>query len=431
MIRFLLILLTGFVGSLFLFPINLPFAPTVNTKMLLAVLGAGVFFLEKTDRRSPTISGDFIVLCIICTCVSIWAYFSTVINHTTDYAFATYLISVIVWLGAAYAFTWMIRQTHGRLDFRLISHYLIGICIFQCILAYCMSLFPWLKEFVNDLMGNSQAYLRSVRGRLYGFGAALDPAGLRFSGVLILLGYLIHENNFQINPWHGILYLSAFFIIAVLGNMIARTTTLGMLLAFAYFLIEVLSTKKEGGYGAFWAATFPLFVILISLIIWLYHISPTFKDDLRFGFEGFFSLVEKGRWEVHSNEVLKGMVVWPEYLETWIYGDGYFDSPDDLPNRFGQTFEGFYMKTDIGYLRYIFYFGVIGLIGLISTFFQITSTCIRRIKGYGPLFIFLLLVNLIGWFKVSSDIIMVFAPFLILAYQQNNDDVEANSSIAR
>ena len=80
------------------------------------------------------------------------------------------------------------------------------------------------------------------------------------------------------------------------------------------------------------------------------------------------------------------------------------------------------MKTDIGYLRYIFYFGVIGLLGMISVFSQMTATCIRRIKGYTTLFICLLLVNLIGWFKVSSDIIMVFAPFLILAYQQEDED---------
>ena len=136
---------------------------------------------------------------------------------------------------------------------------------------------------------------------------------------------------------------------------------------------------------------------------------------MRFGFEGFFSLVEKGRWEVRSNEVLKKMIVWPETLTTWVIGDGYFNSPLDIPDRFGQTYTGYYMKTDIGYLRFIFYFGTIGMLGMVAFFSTITYICAKANKDIMWLFITLLLVNLVGWLKVSSDIIMVFAPFLVFS----------------
>ena len=421
MIRFLLILLTGITGSLFLFPVNLPFAPTVNSKMVLAAFGAVVFFLERAQHKAPSISKDFLVLCIICVIISIWAFFCTVINHTTDYAFATYIISVVVWLGAAYTFTWMIRKVHGKLDVQIIGDYLIGICVAQCIVAYAMNLYPGFKQTVNHIMGFRGGYLDSLRGRLYGIGAALDPAGLRFSGALVINAYSILHIDFSNHRIKGALLILSFIIISVFGNMIARTTSIGMLIGIALLLIVPLADSKEAKYGAIWGTAVPLLAAVTILGIWFYNSSGLFRTDFRFGFEGFFSLVEKGRWEVHSNEILKGMIVWPEQLKTWIVGDGFFDSPRDIPNRMGQVYGGFYMRTDIGYLRYIFYFGVIGLVGMIAAFTQMTATCIKGIDKSTLLFTSLLLVNLIGWLKVSSDIVMVFAPFLVLSYMRSEE----------
>ena len=163
----------------------------------------------------------------------------------------------------------------------------------------------------------------------------------------------------------------------------------------------------------------------VSLSAWLYNTDPNFKDNIRFGFEGFFSLIEKGRWETRSTDILNEMVIWPESLKTWVIGDGFFNSPQDIPNRFGQTYAGYYMRTDIGYLRYIYYFGCIGLSGMIVAFIQMTLTCIKRINGYTLLFLSFLLINLIGWVKVSSDIIMVFAPYLIMAYRGEEKSIDS------
>ena len=112
------------------------------------------------------------------------------------------------------------------------------------------------------------------------------------------------------------------------------------------------------------------------------------------------------------------MIIWPESLKTWLIGDGFFDNPMDIPDRFGQVYNGFYKHTDIGYLRYIFYFGVIGLVLMILVPIQMTVCCGRKMPDHKWLFIMLLVTTLIGWLKVSSDIIMVFAPFLILAFEK-------------
>lgn len=422
MIRWLAVVLIGIITSFFLFPFNLPIQVVVNTKMILAAFGLGLFFIDKSFHREFNISKDFLILCIICSLISVWAFLTTTINRTSDYTFAKYIISVWVWLGGAYTVIWLIRAVHGELSVKLIGNYLVAVCAAQCLLAYGMTLMPGLKAFIDSLMGGSENYMGVAEGRIYGLGAALDPAGLRFAGALVILAHLIYHTDFSEKGWLGAFYLVSFAVITVFGNMIARTTTLGVVIAFVYILLLPLLGEKMPRPGAFWAVFAPLLLLFIVVSIELYNANYQFREDIRFGFEGFFSLVEKGRWEVHSNRLLRDMVVWPESLKTWMIGDGFFDTPEDVTNRFGQAMSGFYKQTDIGYLRYIFYFGIIGLIGMMAAVIQMTISCCKFLKEHRWMFIMLLLVTLIGWLKVSSDIIMVFAPFLILAYLSSGEE---------
>ena len=84
------------------------------------------------------------------------------------------------------------------------------------------------------------------------------------------------------------------------------------------------------------------------------------------------------------------MIVWPESLKTWIIGDGYIENPASDPNFLGEVTGGYYRGTDIGYLRYIFYFGIIGLAALIAVFIKSTKICIDHFKGYKILFLLIL-----------------------------------------
>jgi predicted membrane protein len=77
------------------------------------------------------------------------------------------------------------------------------------------------------------------------------------------------------------------------------------------------------------------------------------------------------------------------------------------------------MGTDVGYLRFIFYFGLLGLFAFIYFFITLTSNSIKKFPSQGVLFLLFLAVNLIGWFKVSTDIFLVFAPFLLISKEEN------------
>ena len=348
-------------------------------------------------------------------------FFTTTVHGAADYTFAKYIISVWVWMGGAYTVIWLIKAIHGKATEELVGDYLIAVWVAQCLLAYSMTIWPSVGRFIDSLMGEGQAYMSTADNRLYGLGAALDPAGLRFSAVLIVLSGLAGQTDFEEHPVRGALYFISFAIISIFGNMISRSTIVGTILAVISFAI--LKWPRDGvvRFGKTWGIISGGILIAVTAVVLSYRYDLSFRSNIRFGFEGFFALAEQGQWRVTSNEILKGMVVWPETLETWLIGDGFFDNPN-IPDRFGRLYGGYYMKTDIGYLRYIFYFGCVGLAGLILAFAQMTLTCIRKTPKYTFTFLLLFAVTLIGWLKVSSDVIMVFAPFLILAYLDKDNE---------
>ena len=123
------------------------------------------------------------------------------------------------------------------------------------------------------------------------------------------------------------------------------------------------------------------------------------------------------------------MYVWPDNLKTWMIGDGYFNNPlDTNPYYIGRgAGAAYYMHTDVGYCRFLFYFGLTGLVLFILYFYKVASVCATRLSRYKSLFFLLLLLNFIVWFKVASDIFLVFALFLCLSNEENQKYEEALS----
>ena len=414
MIKFLKIILTGLITSLFLFPFNISGWP-MNSKMTLAVIGLVWFVLDKIRSKNASLNKDFIWISIIALGVSAVAQLAVAYNHTQETSYTDYFMSFWTWMGAAYAATNCIKAVHGKLTVRLISNYLIGAAVFQCITAYAIVIFEPVKEIVDSI----SAIPYSEIGRLYGLGAFLDPSGLRFAAILIITMRCISQSS---QDWKASsLYVFAFFVISTIGSMISRSTSIGIILSLGYLIIDFfLHYRKRSVYSGSILTILILSSIVIISITFFYNTDSVFRENLRFGFEGVFSYFEHGHFETNSTNYLKNMFVWPTELKTWIIGDGYLENPYQDPNYLGIRYAGYYMGTDVGYLRFIFFFGIFGLLLMICMFIKATLTCIHNIPEYKLLFSFILLSNLICWIKVSSDIIMVFAPFLILAYQNSS-----------
>lgn len=429
------IVITLVVTSMFLFPFEFTFLPGSSTKRLLAIAGVIVLIYESSRSRNAIFNRNVLSLSIIAVIVSLCGLFSSALNETPDYTYASYIVSMWVWLSAGYFVVKLINSVHGQANVWILGNYLIGVCVFQCLAAILIDRYDSVESFVDTYIYTGQDVIKSMLGmkRKYGIGAIFDVAGSRFSAVIVILAYfLTTAQNMGKTKWIPF-YAFSFFFIAYEGNVIGRTTTIGVILSCIWFTYQLRKLRFSGENlhrnALSWSAS--ILVVSSCFLITMYHVDDTFKEDLRFGFEGFFSLWEKGSWEVASNEKLTNMYVFPDNLKTWIIGDGYFSSPRDTDPYFtGELVGGYYMGTDVGYLRFIFYFGLIGLSAISAVMIKSAMICYDAFKEYKPMFIALLAVNFIVWFKVSTDIFPVFAPFIALSAIKQTDPQKRETALS-
>ena len=421
--RILSIIFTIIITSFYFFPFCFTFLPSVNTKMAMAAFGLVLLGIQLGKARNSVLNKNIFILSIFAAIVSLIGLISVTYNETPDYTYASYIVSMWVWLGGAYVAVSLMRKVHGYASVKLVCNYLIAICVFQCTIALLIDSFPLVKGVVDGFLAG-EGYMGKNESRLYGIGCALDVAGSRFAVVLIMIAYITTLKDDEFVRKYIWLYIAAFLYITVVGNMMARTTIMGVGLALLYWMGKsgLFNLNINSEYKYIWNRLGVLLLIAIPFMVYLYDTNPAFKEDIRFAFEGFFSLAEKCEWEVNSNDRLADMYVFPDNIKTWIIGDGYFANPGDTdPYYVGPLGGAFYKSTDVGYLRFIFYFGVIGLVAFILYFFKCAQVCVSRFKREALMFWLILLANYILWFKVATDIFIVFALFLCVVSDDTQD----------
>ena len=414
--KFLGILIAIVCTSFFYFPFPLFFLLSVNTKMVLAAMGLLLLIVQLGMNGHRSINKDFFIISLLALGVSFASWLTMVLNDSMDDAYLSYLVSMWVWTGAAYFVVSFIKAVHGKVSVELVCFYMIAVGTLQCLLAISLDMYAPLKEFVNWILAGDYP----DNGRLYGLGCAYDVAGGRFAVLLVMIAFLLPKAFSKENPYRYVMpLLAAFGIIVMIGNMIGRTTTVGLILALLYWGYILLTGKGMAGRERTlmirWIVVLGL-VFAVTFTV-LYHTNAFWYKHIRFGFEGFFSLVEKGTWEVHSNEMLKEGLIFPDNFRTWIIGDGYMGAMEEDPYYIGPLWYGFYKGTDAGYSRFLFYFGLIGLLTFMAFIAKVCQICTKHFPSYGYMFIMMLLLNYMIWIKVSTDIFLAFAPFLCLASQ--------------
>jgi len=377
-------------------------------------LGLVLFVLRSiSSEKGVVVSKEFLAASVIASIFSLIGFYSVTYNNTNDFAYATYVVSMWVWFFAAYAVCDIIAQLHGYISIKLVINYLIGVCVAQCIVSLLIDNFSAVQILVDSIVVTNAEAMERLN-RLYGIGAALDFAGTRFSAVLVMISVLLsHDNELRSDKRVIVIYVVAFVLIAVIGSMIARTTNVGIIIALAYgvYVSGIFRIRINKSNLKVWGVILCVTLLLLLVCIYLYNNVPVVNTLLLFAFEGLITWIETGEWRTDSTDVLQNMWVVPETMKTWVIGDGYFMSP---------TKPGFYMGTDIGYLRFIFYCGLIGLSAFSIFFMYITAACYKRFPQEKNLFLLLLILVFVIWMKVSTDIFLVYAIFMSIPMVQKH-----------
>ena len=344
-VQVFMVLLTGLMMSFYFHPVLFVAYPVYNTKIMLAIFGGLMLVYNTIRTKDYALSKGLLSALMIAGLFSLVCLVSVVIvNGTEDYSYASYPMSAIVWIMGAYGAINFIRWTHSKVTIELVVRYLAGGAAFHSIFSQVMDRNEGVKSFINSIFFVSSDL--DEAGRLYSFGVGLDPAGVRFAVILIMIaGVLTVSKEVRKSTGLIVFYILSFVIISILGNIISRTTTVGMGLGLFIFAIStglykfVLKVSKLKIIRVLGIAL----ALGVPSTIYYYNTNASFREQVEYGFEGFFSMAESGEFQTGSTDVLATMWIWPEDTQTWIIGSGQIGS---------RALDDYDYFTDIGYCRF-------------------------------------------------------------------------------
>lgn len=393
--------------SFYLFPIKFPILPseTFNTKNLMAGFGLMAFVFDSIRKRSMVFSRYTLISGVLAAVFSVWCLYSITSANTYQMDYATYISSFIIWLCGAYGVYFLLRAGYDEVNLEILTRYLALVGVFQCITAVLIDNVGAFSNFVDRIMYVPGDYYRQ-HDRMFGLGAALDPGGIRFSVIQIMIAHDFSTNpNVRNNRLFQATDLIAFAIIIIIGCVISRTTLVGSLLGIGYITLTLIRMRRGGFITVSMVQSFFWFFIVVAGIIgfavYFYRHSDTFQEYLRFGFEAFFNWVETGELSTGSTDVLETMWVWPSDTHTWVFGRG--------------TYGVFENDTDIGYCNFTFYCGLIGVV-LFSIFFLYCHfAMVDKFRNFTITAWLLVALTFIVWLKVTTDIFFIDALLFCIA----------------
>lgn len=333
-----------FMPSIFLFlyiyPLFLNGVP-ISSRVIFGILGfitillKGNLNLDKIFLRPLNVAIYIVIISMI----------TAIYNATYDFYFAFYIISIAVIFFAGYLFTFIFKRIIAKHDFiTLVLRLFVYAIVAQSVIAVIFFVSPGIYSATTSIFPNTALYEEDtniIGFRLIGLGSAFFRGGVINGLALITIIYLYHKNNIKKSLiWAGI-YLFILFV----GIMIARTTIIGLGISILYLILGKCETKRNSFLKkSKWIVS----LFCITSLLAVFAIQYVDEQLLKFGFEFFYNYEKTGNFESASTNRLQEMYILPDNLKTWIIGDGKYNTADGH----------YYMSTDVGYLRLLFYGGL-------------------------------------------------------------------------
>jgi hypothetical protein len=286
-------------------------------------------------------------------------------------------------------------------------------------------MFPKIRAFwinVIDIGGKESEMIESVfyytRFGLQGFSGFYHT--FLCSLGLLFLWYIIIQ---RIKHKHRIKNLFKYIFFLFSGALFYGRIGLisSILTIFFAFIYLTLKYKKM----VVFISTFMFFALIILLVFSNIDFLTKQYPWVSWALEPFINFVKRGSFEISSSTVFQSMYIMPE-SDTFIFGDGrYMDGV------------GYYMHTDVGFLRPIFFWGVFPTLLYYSMgFIVIIPVCHKLRKENGVIFCLLCLLQLL-LFEIKGETLFSFFQILFIIYlhiglvsiNRNNHDLRKLSNI--
>lgn len=385
---------------LYLYPLKFSFFPYLNTRYLLGCVG--LLYLCR-HRRQIRMSTDFKKGIVFLFLHSLIVCLSCVINLTTD--LSLFLLPLTFFFN--FLAFWGCFSLQGKPDAEKFSFYLIVACLLQVAIALLFYFNPEVENMVGSFFYSSKmgqdALDRTAGIRLHGLGSNFFSAGVDNSIILILISIFVNQRKR--------FYIICFVLITIIGTCIARTTLVGFILALPILLYNVSKRSLS--------QSFSMVLIIVAIMLFVINYAKNHDDiEVRklyyFGAEFIENYEKTGSISTESSSNFYSISdrINSMSLMTFLIGDGLFADPKD-PEM------AYYMHVDQGYLRIIYYIGIIGLMVKLITYFYLSRDNVKRMGSvYFYLFFVLYLIIL---YKGDINIFYFLIPYCFLSLKCYNN----------
>ena len=336
----------------YLYPVAIIFLP-LDTGRILHLISIAYIFLYKRAK----ISKEF--YCIFSYTIPLFLLgiaATALYNDAYDFSLLIKLSSIVLYAFSAIMVVDLIAKASKSFSEYTILEWVIYAALVQAFLSFLLFFNPTLKDLYLGVVSQSEtgedimqvqstfrliAVAKSQYANMavmYGF-ALISAITLAFSG----------KSSFYNNR---ILFYSSLLVIFVAGFLSARTFFLLLFFAFCYF--SYLLWHKKGVKVILYICLLGGFLIGIFFLSMFLLEDSEYSRTYQWAFEWYINMSETGSFETNSTNTLQSMYLFPDNLKTWWLGDGQFY------NESGS----FYMNTDVGYLRNLYYWGILGSISI-------------------------------------------------------------------
>ncbi|SBV94376.1 conserved membrane hypothetical protein [uncultured Dysgonomonas sp.] len=395
----------------YIYNISFIYIPEIlRTRVIIGLIGA-FMSLRVLFNKKPIYD---LLMVLVISIIPILT--TTLINNEFDSRFFGNVFQNILYLFGAFFIIEIIRKKHETVTLLLLCKYITIPILFHNVFALLMFLFPNLFSIVISLQPVDENLLYAMTNTLE-FGSRFIGVGIGsyFSGGTISIIGSVTCTFVILKTKNKIIWGIILFIISALGIFIARIAFLGIL--FSLILILRHWFKRSQLYKIL-----PRILISICILITGFYIvnqfSENYKDSalIRQSFELFFKFEESNSFQVKSAERVKEMFIIPDNGKTFLIGDGRFSNPDN----------SFYMHTDVGYSRLLYYYGIIGTICFFLPFIFISRYMINRDNDSDLRYMLYSLVALLFICNIKGLLDINWLMFLFFSLYINNEIYESS-----
>lgn len=354
------------------------------------------------------------------SCVIIASLYVPIISESYDFTYFKFLFVIAFYCIKYLAVIAFIRK-HINLNLNgYLLLYIRTICTYVFItLIFLIS--PSLRDFWdgiivvserNQELAESLTYI--TRYGIQGYSGFMHTYMCNIATVFCIYLYITKPDKINSNE------LICYILLLTIGTMCyGRVGLIGNILLICYLLVYNVIVKRL--FKLFFMSLMSISIVSIFIYLILQN-NELAVYWFNWAFEPFINYVEYGEFSSSSSEHLQTMYFMPE-INTLLFGDGKY-----------VTDSGYYMKTDVGFLRPILFYGIVNTLLSYFMLIMILIYIARRKKIQKKIIFTGLLFLLFLMYEVKGEafhyMIMALLPLcFIISLNRNEENVFCNTSV--